>query len=100
MMRTRQNHPRILTIGTDASIFEPGSATRSRLQDYGRLFREFHVLCLTPPGFRPGNLGGGVFLYPTNARFSLWQPVAAFRVGRAIIKKNKIDWLSAQDPFE
>ena len=95
-----QNDQRILTIGTDASIFEPGAPARSRIEAYGRMFREFHVISYTRPGFRIERLSPTVTLYATNMRFFFMQPFRAFWIGRRIIHERKIDWISAQDPSE
>jgi len=87
-------------IGTDASIFGAGSPARSRIEAYGALFQNLHVICLTRPGFRRERLGSGIRLYPTNAPLPILQPLAAFRIGRAIAARGGIDVVSAQDPAE
>lgn len=81
-------------------IFEATSATRARLEAYAHLFGELHVIALVPPGFRTERPASNLAFYPTNARLPLFRPLAAYRIGRFILRRHRIDLLTAQDPAE
>lgn len=91
---------KLLVIGTDVTIFSKGSEARARVDAYGRLFDELHVVIYTPPGFASETLSSGARLYPTNSRSFIRRPFDAARIGAAIIRERGIDGLSAQDPAE
>ena len=95
-----QNGRRILSIGTDATIFERASPARARLEAYANRLGELHVVALVPPGFRAEQPAPNLAFYPTNARFSLFRPLSAYRIGKAILSRHRINLLSAQDPAE
>ena len=91
----RRQIMKLLVIGTDKSIFDSDSEARSRIDAYGRLFDELHIVIATPPGFRETATNTGVKLYPTNSRvFFLW-PFAGYRIGKRIAREHKIDLVSA-----
>src|SRR3989344_1695835 len=91
---------KLLVIGTDTDIFRPGSEARGRVEAYGRLFNELHVIVYSSPGLSAQTLPSGVRLYPTNSRSFLTRPFDAARIGRVIALKRAIDAVSAQDPAE
>jgi glycosyltransferase involved in cell wall biosynthesis len=91
---------KLLVIGTDVDIFDPRSEARSRIDEYGRLFEELHIVIYTKPGFCEAKTESGVFLYPTNARFWFLRPYRAYVIGRKIIQRCAIDCLSVENPSE
>ena len=100
MVPSGQNGRRILSIGTDATIFDTASAARARLEAYARRLGGLHVVALVPPGFRAEQPAPNLALYPASARFSLFRPLTAYRIGKAILSRHRINLLSAQDPTE
>ncbi|MBI4132366.1 MAG: glycosyltransferase [Candidatus Sungbacteria bacterium] len=91
---------KLLIIGTDTTIFRPDSDARSRIEAYGRLFDELHIVIYTAPGFRVEALQSGARLYPTNSRFFFRRPFDAVRIGKTIVRERGIDAVSVQDPAE
>lgn len=88
---------RVITVGSDRSVFEEGSAARKRLEAYAATFGELHVIVfslrhhvLTPV------TAGNLFLYPTDSFSKLQYIGDAAHLG----KKLSADVVSAQDPFE
>ncbi len=94
---------KILSISLDRKIFEPGSAVRSRLLEYGRLVEELHVIVFAKrsSGFKDESFQPNIFIYPTNTRTRLGYILRAVFVACAINRRGiVIDVVSAQDPFE
>lgn len=91
---------KLLVIGTDKSIFKPGAEARARIEEYGRLFEELHIIIYTEPGFSETALSSGVKLYPTNSRFLPLRPFKAANMAVKIIRERAIDLVSVQDPTE
>ena len=90
---------KILTISTDTTIFLTGSATRARMEEYARLFDEYHVIIYSPKGFRREE-SKDLFLYPTNSSSFFFRPIDAVRIGSRIIRDRDIKLVSVQDPAE
>ncbi|HWH16697.1 MAG TPA: glycosyltransferase [Candidatus Paceibacterota bacterium] len=86
-----------LFIANDPSIFREGSGARTRMRAYAEEFGELHILarasrnCIVTDG--PLTLHG--VLVP-----KLFAPLVLGNCARALIRKNGIDIVSAQDPFE
>src|SRR3989338_1306793 len=91
---------KLLVIGTDTEIFLPGSDARGRIDAYGRLFDELHVIIYSSPGFSAETLPSGVRLYPTNSSSFLSRPFDAARIGRRIARERGVGAVSVQDPAE
>lgn len=113
---------KLLVIGTDTAIFQPGSDARGRVEAYGRLFDELHVIIYSPreprakgaadangllaltgqasPRLRGEQIAPNVWLYPTNSRWFLQRPFDALRIGHSIARERAIDAVSVQDPAE
>lgn len=91
---------KLLVIGTDASILQPDTDARQRIDAYGRLFDELHVIIYTRPGFAPQTLASGTVLYPTNSRSFFRRPFDAVRIGAKVIREQEINCISVQDPAE
>jgi len=88
---------KILMIGTDKRLFDPGSDIENRFIEYAKLFDELHVIVFTRKGFKEYNLLPNLRLYPTNSWNRWWYIFDAVRIGRRI---KMMDIVSAQDPFE
>ncbi|MEK7068628.1 MAG: glycosyltransferase [Patescibacteria group bacterium] len=88
---------RVLTIGSDRSLFIQGSPARLRIAGYADVLGELHIIV-----FALGSLGlsevhdGALHLYPTNSRSKLRCVFDAIRMG----KKIPADVVTTQDPFE
>lgn len=91
---------KLLVIGTDISIFDSGSEARSRIDMYGRLFEELHIVVFTPLGFRNTKTEAGVFLYSTNSRFWFLRPLRAAALGKKIVRERALNALSVENPSE
>lgn len=91
---------KILVIGTDTTLFDENSEARKRVQDYARLFDEYHIIVYTGRGFRPTALVGSSFVYPTNSRSVFFRPLNALHIAGRIIRERGIDIISVQDPAE
>lgn len=91
---------KLLVIGTDTGILDPGSEARSRIDEYGRLFEELHIIILTAPGFRKSTTEARVFLYPTNSHLWFLRPIRAIMLGKKIVRERAIDGLSVENPSE
>lgn len=91
---------KVLTIGTDTSVFDKASEARRRISAYGTLFDELHIIIYTKPGFYKEKISENIFLYPTNASFAISHPFHALRLGQKIIRQRKITFISVQDPAE
>lgn len=96
---------RVLVIGTDRSIFKRDSVARERMMEYGKLFQQLHIIIFTKKfqKFEIEKIAENVWIYPTKS-WSRWlYPFDAVRVARSQFGKflqNKINVISAQDPFE
>ena len=96
---------RVLVIGTDRSIFKQDSAARERMIEYGKLFRQLHIIIFTKrfQKFKSEKISENVWVYPTNSWSRWFYPFDAIRVAKAEFGKflqSKINVISAQDPFE
>ncbi len=91
---------KLLVVGTDVNAFSSGSETEERVECYGRLFQELHIIVYTPRGFKEKVMNSGTRLYPTNSSFLFLRPFDAWRLGRKIIAARGIDLISVQDPAE
>ncbi len=100
MTPTGQNGPHILSIGTDASIFNRNSSTRRRLAAYAARLGSLHVIGLGGSGFRPEQVSRRLLLYPAAGRTLPARIFAAWRIGRTIVRKHRIDLVTVQDPAE
>jgi glycosyltransferase involved in cell wall biosynthesis len=93
----------VLFISNDPSIFDAESGTRARMRAYAKEIGMLHIISHSKPGAKEEreDLGEGVLLalYPikNNKPFSFMAMTAR---ARAIIAKEKIQVVSAQDPFE
>lgn len=93
----------ILSLSSDRTIFERGSAVRSRTLEYGRLVNELHIIVYAKRnlGFSEEGFPPNIFLYPTNTRTRFGYILGALRKAHLLKRRGvRIDVVTAQDPFE
>lgn len=90
---------RVLSIGSDRKLWEPGSEVAERVVAYGAATDELAVIVLTRQslGHARRSLSPQVTLYPTNSRTRWLYWWDAWRLGRRL---GRFDVVTAQDPFE
>lgn len=98
---------KIISIGTDRSIFKEGSAVRDRQIEYGTLFDELHVIVFTKQSANlPSRIkiASNVWVYGTQSFSKINHIQRATAVANQIIKDQKItpenSVITVQDPFE
>lgn len=96
---------KIISIGSDRSVFDEQSAVRARQLEYGRLFDELHIIVFAKKGRKPvEQIGKNIWLYSTNSSSRFFYILDAIRIGcwisseRAMRKDNSV--ITCQDPFE
>lgn len=89
---------KVLLISNDPTIFDPASAVRTRLRAYAALLGELHIVSPASSEAKEEQ-EGNLFLYPVHA-WKLFRVRALARRARALILKQGIEVVSAQDPFE
>ena len=96
---------RVLVIGTDRNIFKIGSFVREKIIEYGKSFRQLHVIIFTKrfQKFKSEKISENVWIYPTKSWTRLLYPFDAVRVANREFGKflpKIINVISVQDPFE
>ncbi|MBX4189051.1 glycosyltransferase [Candidatus Parcubacteria bacterium] len=97
---------KVLMISSDRNILVPGSVVRGRMEEFGGLVEELHIVIfsLRTKGFESGQIASNVWVYPTSSRSKWFYIQDAFRIGGQIISKNNFlksrSLLTVQDPFE
>ncbi|MDD4902805.1 MAG: glycosyltransferase [Patescibacteria group bacterium] len=91
---------KLLVINLDKGIFSAGSASLERLKEYSRLVDKIFVIVWTLKKEEPIIWQDKLFVYPTNSCCRLFYYFDSFRLARKILKKDKIDLIFTQDPFE
>jgi 1,2-diacylglycerol 3-alpha-glucosyltransferase len=92
----------VVSIGTDRKVFEPESAVRARMIEYGKLFSELHIVVfsLAKNSYRDEQIAPNVWIYATCSK-NRWRYIFD---ARSIIQKEfkdkRIDVITTQDPFE
>ncbi len=97
---------KLLSIGTDRSLFEDGSAVRLRQAEYAKERAEVHIIVFELHGAR--NREGRVrpletviapncWAYSTRSRSKFLYPFDAIRLGRFIAEKRGINRITCQD---
>jgi len=89
----------ILVIGSDPRIFDENSESFLRIREYAGLFGEYHIISRAGRRAKPAR-HGNLFLWPAYSRFPLFWLWRAFRSGRMITRKYRIDVIDAQDAGE
>ncbi len=90
---------KVLTIGSDRSLFVPQSESAKRQIAYSTHFENLDIIVFSLRSQQcvPRTLATGLHVYPTNSRSRLWYGFDAIRIARRLPKPEVI---SAQDPFE
>lgn len=96
---------RILTVGSDRSLFEEDSPARLRIIQYGDVLGPMDIVVFTKKGFARQKISDNIELYPTNSK-NKWRYIRdAYKIGKDIVahlseneKKELV--VSCQDPFE
>lgn len=90
---------KILSIGSDKKIFEPESGVAKRLEKYAGLCEKMSVVVLTRQKF-PDIDRGNLRVYATGSSSRLGYFFDAMRLIKQILKEEKFDLVTTQDPFE
>ncbi len=90
----------VLIINLDKAVFNQYSASLWRLEDYSQLVDKLFVVVWTRDRQKSIGIGGKLFIYPTNSRSKILYFLDTFRIVGEIIKKERIDLIITQDPFE
>ena len=96
---------RVLMIGTDRNIFKEGSIVRERISEYGKSFRQLHIIIFTKrfQKFKIEKISENVWIYPTRSWIRWLYPFDAVKVAKKEFAKflpKIISVISTQDPFE
>jgi len=90
----------ILVINLDKAIFEKDSSSLRRLKEYSRLVDKIFVIVWTRKKGESISFEDKLFIYPTNSKFKILYFIQSFFLACRIAKKDKIDLIFTQDPFE
>ncbi len=101
----KDNSLSVLMISTDKNIFKIGSAARERMAEYGKLFRQLHIIVFTKrfQKFKADKISENVWVYPTRSWTRWLYALDAIKVAKLQFAKflpKIISVISAQDPFE
>lgn len=90
----------LLVINLDKAIFSENSASLERLKEYSELTAKMFVIVWTKNKERIIVHNNKLFIYPTNSCCRLFYYFASLRIAGKILKREKIDLIFTQDPFE
>lgn len=90
---------KVLSIGLDKKLFEPNSAVLERLKMYAELFETMTVIVLTRKKFAKIETGN-LHIYATGSRCRFMYFFDVLKLVSKIIKKEKHDVITTQDPFD
>ncbi len=102
---------KILSIGSDRSLFDDDAPVRARLLEQVSLVAEMHVIVFTPKGekFKTLQLGRHLTIHPTSSASKYAYLPDAYRIAKELLEKEHVQgvekghtkWLiTTQDPFE
>lgn len=95
---------KVLSIGSDKSLFLPGSDAQKRIKQYGELFEELHIIVFSRRKseiISKFQISENVWAYPTNSRSKWLYILDAYKIAKQIIRNSRNDAvISCQDPFE
>ena len=90
----------VLMLSTDASIFEPGSESHGRMNDYGTLAERLDIIvCTTGFLMRELVISDTARAIPTNSSSKLWYVRDILRAAKRKVLRD-VDLVTSQDPFE
>lgn len=94
---------KLLMISTDVKMFEEGSAVSQRMFEYAKKYDELHIVVFTS---RKQNqqisevaLSNNCWVYPTRSKIKPFYTLDAIRMGRFIVSRRGVDYITCQDPF-
>ena len=94
---------KVLMISSDRNVATPGSPVSLRMEEYGKLVEELHIVLLSDKshGIKEVKLGENVYIYPTNSALNLLRPIDAVRIGKKLVFEKKFvrgkSLITAQD---
>lgn len=88
---------RILSLGTDRSIFDAGSAARVRQERYASALGNLDIIVFSRRGTLEAFSGEHLSAAPTRSRLRILYPLDAWHIAKTLPKPEVI---TAQDPFE
>lgn len=94
---------KILFIGTDTKLFEPGSSVYERFKGFSSLGEEIHMVVARCSKYKEvSKITSNIFVHPTSKKNNLFALIKSFFVAYKILKNDKSErWvISVQDPFE
>lgn len=104
-MNYEEDGLRVLMISSDRNIFKEGSAVRERMSEYGKSFRQLHIIIFTRrfQKFSSEKISDNVWIYPTKSWCKTFYAFDATKVAKKEFGKflpKIISVISTQDPFE
>ncbi len=90
---------KILSIGSDRSLFSKNSKAVQRVALYGSLVKELHIIVFSNISLKlkTEKIADNVWIYPTNSKNRWCYILDAIKIGKKI---GGVDLVTAQDPFE
>jgi len=92
---------KLLSIGTDRTLFTENSAVRLRQIENATKYQELHIIIFTrkSDAFTEISIAPNCWVYPTQSRSRFLYPFDAIRLGRFIVGRRGVTTISCQDPF-
>lgn len=96
---------KVLMFSLDAALLDPASRVFRRMRAYAEVLSELHIIVNAPlpVGGEARLLYGNLIIYPTGNRHGAGYFLAAYRIGRRILKERAFsvheDCITAQDAF-
>lgn len=93
---------KVLMLSTDAAILRPGSEARRRMEEYGQLFDELHIVIAVKntPGEAIERVSETTSAYRADSRWKLGAFGKVYGISEKILKTGGQWVITAQDPFE
>ncbi|MEN9920424.1 MAG: hypothetical protein RL538_317 [Candidatus Parcubacteria bacterium] len=99
----KNESPNVIAIGYAKRALVPGSRERERMRQYGEVLGQYHLIVFTRaregcPAFQNED---ALYLYATNARTRIGMLIAAYFIGRKILRAQRDTQfvISGQDPL-
>ena len=92
---------RVLSIGSERNLFVKNSDAQKRIQEYGMLFNELHIIIFANKnlGYKNINVSNNIFLYPTNHKYKISYLWHIYKIANLLITSHKFSVITVQDPF-
>jgi len=95
---------KVLMISSDRGMFDDTKSIRERMESYGSLVHELHIIVFATKdcGFSDTQIGRNVFAYPTNSesRWSYMKDARSLIDWLVLDRRIVPDLITCQDPFE